>query len=553
MNKLRIIPLGGVMGIGKNLWCYEYNDDIIIVDCGYIFPTDDMPGVDYLIPDMSYLIENKDRIRGVFLTHGHEDHIGAVPYLLKNMSVPIYGTALTLGFVSNKLDEHNLLATAELYEVSAGDILEAGAFEVEYLQVAHSIPDTCALVIRCDLGTVVHASDFKFDENAVNGYTLDFDRLKEISEENVLAFMCDTTNIEKPGSTKSEKIIEENFEKIIGDALGRVIIATFSSNLNRIQQVVDICERLNRKICFFGRSLVSNCRIAEVLGYLKFPMDIRIDESEIDNYPEDRIVIVTTGCQGEERSVLTQIANEEHKKIDIVKGDTVIISSTPIPGNELPIINNINNLFEQGANVIYSAIEEVHVSGHAKQDDVKRVINILKPKKCFSVHGEWRHYNTFKNVLCEMGINEDDIVGLQIGDVYEFSDFDEPGISDRVRAGYVCVDGTGIGDVDTSVLNERLHLRDDGVLIVSLAVDLSAKLLVNDCEIIAKGVIKDELQDRLFVPLAEKVNNAVEDFFIGNDCRNLDALKALVRKTSAKYIYEKTHRRPMVLPVVLEV
>lgn len=553
MNKLRIIPLGGVMGIGKNLWCYEYNDDIIIVDCGYIFPTNDMPGVDYLIPDMSYLAENRDRIRGVFLTHGHEDHIGAVPYLLKLMSVPIYGTALTLGFVSNKLDEHNLLNTAELYEVSAGDILEVGGFEIEFFQVAHSIPDTCALVIRCDLGTLVHASDFKFDKNAVNGFTIDFDRLKEISRENVLAFMCDTTNIEKPGNTKSEKIVGENLDKIIREAPGRVIFATFSSNLNRIQQVIDICQRYNRKICFFGRSLVSNCRIAEVLGYLKFPFNIRIDESEIDNYPEKELVIITTGCQGEERSVLTQIANEEHKSVDIVSGDTVIISSTPIPGNEVPIINNINNLFEQGANVIYSAIEEVHVSGHANRDDIKTVIDILKPKKYFSVHGEWRHYNTFRNFLLDEGVREEDIVGLQIGDVYEFNDMTDPGICDRVKAGYLFVDGSGIGDIDRHVLEERIHLRDDGVIAVSMAVDFVSKEIVRPIEFIDRGVIKDELKDRLFAPLSEKIGNAVSDFFSGPDSENCDALRSAVKKITAKYIYEKTRRRPMILPVVLEV
>ncbi|MBQ0104828.1 MAG: ribonuclease J [Armatimonadetes bacterium] len=553
MNKLKIIPLGGVMEIGKSLWCYEYNDDIIVVDCGLMFPNEDMPGVDIVIPDMTYLKENKDRIRGVFLTHGHEDHIGAIPYLLKNMSVPIYGTALTLGFVSNKLDEHNLLNTADLYEVSAGDILEAGAFEIEYFQVAHSIPDTCALVIRTPLGTIFHTSDFKFDEEAVNGYTIDFDRLKEISKENIIALMCDTTNVEKPGKTKSEKIVGETLERIIREAPGRVLIATFASNIHRVQQVVDICEKLGKKIGVFGRSMMSNCRIAEVLGYLKFPYDIKIDESEIDDYPEDKIVIMTTGSQGEPLSALSRIAAEEHKFIDIVPGDTVVISATPIPGNESYIIKTINRLFRLGAEVIYTPLDEVHVSGHANQEDIKTIISILKPKKYFAVHGEWRHYKYFRKFLGEMGVPSDDVIGLTLGDVYEFSDMYEDGISDKVKAGSVLVDGIGVGDVEGGVLRDRIHLAEDGVLLATITVDLASKEIINNCEIIARGVIRGELYDKLFNPLAEKIDNAVEDFFIGKDSDNIDALKSLVKKTSSKYIYEKTRRRPVVMPVVIEV
>ena len=553
MNKLKIIPLGGVMEIGKTLWCYEYNDNIIIVDCGLMFPNEDMPGVDVVIPDMSYLVENKDRILGVFLTHGHEDHIGAVPYLLKQINVPIYGTALTLGFVSGKLDEHNLLNTAELYEVSAGDVLQVGDFEIEYFQVAHSIPDTCALIIRTPLGVIVHTSDFKFDDDAVNGYTIDFDRLKEISKENIIALMCDTTNIEKPGRTKSEKVVGESLERIINEAPGRVLIATFASNIHRVQQVVDICEKLGKKIGIFGRSMISNCRIAEVLGYLKFPENIRIDESTIDDYEENKIVIMTTGSQGEPLSALSKIAAEEHKFIDIVKGDTVIISATPIPGNESYIIKTINRLFRLGANVIYAPLDEVHCSGHANQEDVRDIVNILKPQKYFAVHGEWRHYKQFKKFLSEMGVNSEDIIGLTLGDVYEFTDMYEPGISDKVKAGSVFVDGIGVGDVETGVLRDRKHLAEDGVLLATVTVDLNAKEIVNNCEIIARGVIKEELYNKLFSPLEEKIDSAVEDFFIENDKDDIDTLRSKVKKVSAKYIYEKTHRRPVVMPVVIEV
>ncbi|MBQ7258175.1 MAG: ribonuclease J [Abditibacteriota bacterium] len=553
MNKLHIIPLGGVMEIGKTLWCYEYNDEIIVVDCGLMFPNEDMPGVDVVIPDMSYLVDNKDKIRGVFLTHGHEDHIGAVPYLLKLMSVPIYGTALTLGFVSNKLEEHNLLNTAELYEVEAGDVLEAGPFEIEYFQVAHSIPDTCALIIRTPLGVIFHTSDFKFDSDAVNGYTIDFDRLKEIAKENIIALMCDTTNIEKPGRTKSEKVVGETLEKIINEAPGRVLIATFASNIHRVQQVVDICEKLGKKIGIFGRSMISNCRIAEVLGYLKIPDNIRIDESELSDYPEDRIVIMTTGSQGEPLSALSKIAAEEHKFIDIVKGDTVIISATPIPGNESYIIKTINRLFRLGADVIYYPLADIHVSGHANQEDVRDIVSILKPQKYFAVHGEWRHYKQFKKFLTDMGIDRDDIIGLTLGDVYEFNDETDPGVVDKIKAGAVLVDGIGVGDVEIGVLRDRKHLAEDGVLLATVTVDLSTKEIINNCEIIARGVIKEELYNKLFDPLAEKVDEAVEDFFIDNDKDDIDTLRSIVKKVSAKYIYEKTHRRPVVVPVVIEV
>lgn len=553
MNKLRIIPLGGVMEIGKSLWCYEYNEDIIVVDCGLMFPNEDMPGVDIVIPDMSYLIENKDKIRGVFLTHGHEDHIGAVPYLLKQLNVPIYGTALTLGFVSNKLEEHNLLNTAELYEVEAGDILDAGEFEIEFLQVAHSIPDTCALIIRTPLGVIVHTSDFKFDNDAVNGYTIDIERLKEISKENIIALMCDTTNVERPGKTKSEKLVGENLERIINEAPGRVLIATFASNIHRVQQVVDICEKLGKKIGLFGRSMHSNCRIAEVLGYLRLPQDIKIDESELDEYPPDKIVVMTTGSQGEPLSALSRIAAEEHKYIDIVKGDTVIISATPIPGNESYIIKTINRLFRLGADVIYSTLEEVHVSGHANQEDIKTIVDILKPKKFFAVHGEWRHYKLFKKFISSLGYNSNDVVGLTLGDVYEFNDMYEPSIVEKVKAGSVLVDGIGVGDVESGVLRDRKHLAEDGVLLATVTVDLNLKEIVNNCEIIARGVIKDSLYDKLFNPLAEKIDDTVEDFFIDGDKDNIDALKSVVKKTASKYIYEKTHRRPVVMPVVIEV
>ena len=553
MNKLHIIPLGGVMEIGKTLWCYEYNDDIIVVDCGLMFPNEDMPGVDVVIPDMSYLVENKERIRGVFLTHGHEDHIGAVPYLLKLMNVPIYGTALTLGFVSNKLEEHNLLNTAELYEVEAGDVLSVGPFEIEYFQVAHSIPDTCALIIRTPLGVVVHTSDFKFDEDAVNGYTIDFDRLNEIAKENIIALMCDTTNIEKPGRTKSEKVVGEALEKIIKDAPGRVMIATFASNIHRVQQVVDICEKLGKKIGIFGRSMISNCRIATVLGYLKIPDNIRIDESELADYPEDRVVIMTTGSQGEPLSALSKIAAEEHKFIDIVKGDTVIISATPIPGNESYIIKTINRLFRLGADVIYYPLADIHVSGHANQEDVRDIVRILKPRKYFAVHGEWRHYKHFKSFLTDMGVNKDDVIGLTLGDVYEFNDETDPGVVDKVKAGSVLVDGIGVGDVEIGVLRDRKHLAEDGVVLATVTVDLNTKEIINNCEIIARGVIKDELYNKLFDPLAEKVDDAVEDFFIDNDKDDIDSLRSIVKKVSAKYIYEKTHRRPVVVPVVIEV
>lgn len=551
-SSLKIIPLGGVMEIGKSMFVYEYKNSIIVVDSGLMFPNEDMLGVDIVIPDITYLIENKKKIEGIFLTHGHEDHIGAIPYVLKQLNVPVYGTALTLGFVSNKLEEHKLLNKAKLYEVSAGDVLDAGAFEIEYLQVAHSIPDTCALVIRTDLGTVVHTSDFKLDAEAVNGYTVDLERLSEISKENVIALMCDTTNVERPGNTRSEKIVGENLERIIGEAPGRVMIAAFASNIHRVQQVVDICEKLGKKIGIFGRSMVSNCRIAEVLGYLKFPEDIRVDQSEMDSCPPDKLVIITTGSQGEPLSALSKIAAEEHKFIDIREGDTVIISATPIPGNESYIIKTINRLFRLGANVIYSPLEEIHVSGHANQEDIRLISNVLKPKNYFSVHGEWRHFYQFKKFMMGMGINEKNIIGLNIGDVFEFNK-KFSGVTGKVQAGSVLVDGIGVGDVEDVVLRDRRHLAEDGVLLAVMSVDMNSKEIISAPEIIARGVIKEELYDKMFTPLTERIVERVEALFKENYVENLETIKSAVKKTSSKYVYEKTHRRPLIVPIVLEV
>lgn len=551
-GKLAIVPLGGVMEIGKNMTCYIYADSIIVVDSGLMFPNEEMLGVDIVIPDISFLEENRDKIKGIFLTHGHEDHIGALPYVLKKINVPVYGTALTLGFVANKLEEHKILSKTELYEVSAGDVLDAGDFEIEYFQVAHSIPDTCGLVIRTPLGSIVQTADFKFDADAVNGYTVDLARLAEIGKENIIAFLCDATNSDKPGRTKSEKGVGDTLDRIIHEAPSRVILAAFASNIHRVQQVVDIAEKYGKKVAIIGRSMVANSRIAGVLGYLKIPEGIQVALNELDSVAPEDLVVITTGSQGEPLSALSKMAAEEHRYVDICHGDTVIISANPIPGNESYILKTINRLFSLGANVIYSPLENIHVSGHANQEDIKLMMNFLKPKNIIPVHGEWRHFAQFKDLAIEMGIDKSRIFGMTIGDVLEIGETGNAVITDKVTAGSVMVDGIGVGDVEDVVLRDRLHLATDGVLIVVVGVDIKNKTLVSEPEILSRGVAGDNLVERLLEPLPEMITNKLIMLFSENSSDDLEAVKSTIKRTASKHIYEKTRRRPLIVPVITE-
>ena len=550
-ESLSIIPLGGVMEIGKNMICYEYGDSIIVVDSGLMFPNQEMLGVDIVIQDITYLEENKQKIKGIFLTHGHEDHIGSLPYVLKKIKVPVYGTALTLGFVANKLEEHKILSKCELYEVTAGDIMDAGDFEIEYFQVAHSIPDTCGLVIRTPIGTAVQTADFKFDSNAVNGYTVDLARLAEIGKENIIAFLCDTTNVEKPGRTQSEKEVGDTLDKIISEAPSRVIIAAFASNIHRIQQVVDIAEKYEKKVAIVGRSMIENSRIAEMLGYLEVSESIKIPLNEIDSIPPEKLVIITTGSQGEPLSALSKMAAEEHKFIDIHKDDTVIISANPIPGNESYILKTINRLFSLGANVIYSPLENIHVSGHANQEDIKLMLNFLKPKHLIPVHGEWRHYAQFVSLAEGVGYNKEKIFGLTIGDVLKITET-EAYVDGKVPCGSVLVDGLGVGDVEDLVLRDRIHLSTDGVVIVVCSIDVINKKLIGEAEIFSRGLAGDNLAENLLEPLPDMIAQKLLMLFTENTNDDIETIKSTIKRVTSKHIYEKTRRRPLVVPVITE-
>lgn len=549
---LQVIPLGGVMEIGRNMTAYACEDHILVVDAGLMFPEEEMLGVDIVIPDITYLEENADRVVGVVLTHGHEDHIGALPYVLRRIDVPVYGTALTLGFVSAKLQEHHLTDVARLNTVQAGDVLELGPFSVEYVRVSHSIPDASGIAIRTPAGVVFHCSDFKFDQTPIDGNLADIARLARIGEEGVLVLMVDSTNVEKPGFTPSESVVGESFQRIFAAAPGRIIVAAFASNIHRVQQVHDIAARFGRKVALVGRSMAENCRIAEELGYLRVPEGVRLRIDELASVPREKTVIMTTGSQGEPLSALSRMAMDEHKHIKIDEGDTVIISATPIPGNEDLVLRTVNRLFSQGANVIYEARDEVHVSGHGNQGDIKLMLNLLRPRYLVPVHGEQRHYAKFVPLAQDLGFQRESIFGLYPGDVLEVTP-DSAGVVDTVPAGRVMVDGLGVGDVEDLVLRDRRHLATDGVVIAVMSVDSNTKRLVSGPDIFSRGFVGGEQGENLLEEAEGVVVSAVEALGDDESQGDLDDIKASCRKTLAKFIYERTHRRPMVVPIIVEV
>ncbi|MCE5324713.1 ribonuclease J [bacterium] len=551
-QKLQIIPLGGVMEIGKNMTAYQYNDRILIVDAGLMFPDEDMLGVDIVIPDTTFLEENAEKILGIVLTHGHEDHIGALPYVLRRLDVPVWGTPLTLGFVMNKLSEHHLDDVAQLYEVNSGDIIEVGEFTVEFVRVSHSIPDASGLVIKTPVGTIVHSSDFKFDQTPIDGHLADVSRLAKIGEDGVLAFLCDSTNVEKPGFTPSESMVGDTFEKIFAAAKGRIIIAAFASNIHRIQQVYNIAAHHGRRVAVVGRSMAENCRIAEELGYLKVPKDTRLQLNELYDLSPSETVIVTTGSQGEPLSALSRMASDEHKQIKIDEGDTVIISATPIPGNEDLIMRTINRLFRQGADVIYEPYTHVHVSGHGNQEDIRLMLNLLKPKYIIPVHGEQRHYAKFVDLADGLGYSSERVFRMYPGDVFE-TDGESAEVTEKVSAGTVMVDGLGVGDVEDVVLRDRKHLSQDGVLIAVIGIDHGRKEIVSGPDILSRGFVGEELGVGITEEAKSVLLTTLQDLIEDNGLEGLDDVKAGCRKALAKFIYERTHRRPMIVPVVMEV
>ena len=551
-EKLQIIPLGGVLEIGKNMTAYVYKDQILVVDAGLMFPEEEMLGVDIVIPDITYLEENSDKILGIVLTHGHEDHIGALPYVLKRLDVPVWGTPLTLGFVSNKLDEHHLLEFARLNQVEAGDTIELGDFSVEYMRMSHSIPDAAGLVIRTPVGTVLHSGDFKFDQNPIDGNLADVSRLAAIGEEGVMLIMLDTTNVEKKGYTPSESIVGDTFDKIFATATGRIVIAAFASNIHRVQQVFNVAAKHGRRVAVVGRSMEANSRIAEELGYLNVPEGARLSLGELNSVDPSEVVIMTTGSQGEPLSALSKMAMDEHKHIKIDEGDTVIISATPIPGNEDLVMRTVNRLFKQGAEVVYESDMHVHVSGHGNQEDIKLMLNLVKPKFVVPVHGEQRHFSRFVKLAEALGYSRENVFRMSPGDILEI----EAGYAEvigRVTAGSVMVDGLGVGDVEDLVLRDRLHLSQDGIIMAVVGIDAGSKEVVSGPDIFSRGFAAEEHVEEILDDAKDVVIAKLDELKAADSLGELDEVKAGCKKVLAKFIYTRTHRRPMVVPIIMEV
>ena len=536
-QKLNIIPLGGLGEIGKNMTVFKYGDDIIIVDAGLAFPEDDMLGIDLVIPDISYLTENKDKIRAIFLTHGHEDHIGALPYVLKKLDLPVYGTALTLGILQGRLKQ-NGVSSSQLKTVQPGEFIRAGSFKVEFIRVNHSIPDAVAMAIHTPLGVVLHTGDFKIDQTPVDGQVTQFSKLAELGNQGVLMLLADSTNVERPGYTPSEKIVGKTFDEEFRYAKSRIIVATFSSNVHRIQQVVESAVR-------YGRN------IAMELGYLNIPEGTLIDIDETNNYRPEQVVIITTGSQGEPMSALTRMAMSDHKKVGIVPGDTVIISATPIPGNEKGVSRTIDHLFRLGAEVIYEKSLGVHVSGHASQEEIKLMHNLVRPKFFMPVHGEYRMLVKHSKLAQSLGMPKENIVIAENGSVVEVTK-DSVGINNKVTAGKVLVDGLGVGDVGNIVLRDRRQLSQDGILIVVVTIDKQDCSVVAGPDIVSRGFVYVREADDLMENAKEKVQIALNKCQ-ENGVSEWSAIKSAVRDSLSRYLYEKTRRRPMILPVIMEI
>jgi len=549
--KVRIIPLGGINEIGKNITVIEYKNDIVVIDCGLKFPDEDMFGIDLVIPDISYLLKNKDKIRGIFLTHGHEDHIGALPYVLRQLNVPVYGTKLTLGIVETKLKEHGLLSSTELVRVKPRDVIKLNSVSVEFIKTNHSIADSVAIAIHTPLGVVLHTGDFKIDYTPIDGEPMDFARFAEIGKRGVLAMMADSTNVEKPGYTMSEKVVGESFARLFSKAKGRIIIATFASNVHRIQQIIDAARVYDRKVAVSGRSMENIVAVAAELGYLEFEKDILISVDQINKYPNDKVVIITTGSQGEPMSALARMASSEHRKINIVEGDTVIISATPIPGNEKLVSKVINQLFQKGAEVIYKSLAEIHVSGHACQEELKLMQSLVKPKFFIPVHGEYRHLKQHGELAISLGTPEENVLIPENGGVIEVTR-NNIRRNGSVNAGQVFVDGLGVGDVGNIVLRDRKHLSQDGILTVVVTLSKENNSIIAGPDIISRGFVYVRESEGLMDGAKDIVKDVLRECEESN-ITDWASLKAKVRDELRSYLYEKTKRKPMILPIIMEI
>ncbi|WMM23262.1 ribonuclease J [Tissierella sp. MB52-C2] len=549
-NKLKIIPLGGLGEVGKNITAIEYKEDMILIDCGMTFPEDEMLGIDVVIPDVTYILKNRDKIRAIVLTHGHEDHIGALPYILNKINIPIYGTKLTLGLVENKLKEHKL-DKVNMNIVKHGETIKLGVFNVEFIKTGHSIPDSAALAIHTPVGVVVHTGDFKIDYTPIDGDVIDLNRFAELGNKGVLLLMSDSTNAERPGYTMSERTVGNTFREIFLNHKHRILVATFASNVHRIQQIINASEENNRKVVLSGRSMINTIGVALELGYLHMKEGTLIDINDMNKYPSDEITIITTGSQGEPMSALSRIASGEHKKVQIQPEDLVIISATPIPGNEKTVSKVINNLVEKGTQVIFESLADVHVSGHACQEELKLMLTLVKPKYFIPVHGEFRHLKKHAEIAGALGTSPENIFILNNGEIMEFTkDTAEPG--GNVQSGNILVDGLGVGDVGNIVLRDRKHLSEDGLIVVVVTISKKEGIILAGPDIISRGFVYVRESEDLMEE-ARKVVRAVLEDCEKKKITDWATLKSNIRDTLRNHLYGKIKRNPMILPIIMEV
>lgn len=548
-SKLKVIPLGGLEQIGMNITAFEYEDSIIVVDCGLAFPADDMLGIDLVIPDVTYLKDNIDKVKGFMITHGHEDHIGALPYVLREINVPVYATRLTMGIIENKLKEHNLLKGTKRKVVKFGQSINLGQFRVEYIKTNHSIVDAAALAIYSPAGTIVHTGDFKVDYTPVFGDAIDLPRFAEIGKKGVLALMCDSTNAERPGFTPSERTLAKTFDTLFSEHRNtRIFVATFASNVDRVQQIINTAYKFGRKVVVEGRSMVNIIDTAQNLECIQIPENTLIESEQLKNYPDEQQVIITTGSQGESMAALSRMAGGLHKKFTIGAGDTVIFSSSPIPGNEKAVTKIINELLRKGADVVF---QDTHVSGHACQEEIKLIYTLVKPKYAIPVHGEYKHLMAQAKIAENLGIDKDNIFILSSGDVLEM-DEESASVSGKVTTGGILVDGLGVGDVGNVVLRDRQHLAEDGILIVVMSIDEYTGQLVAGPDIVSRGFVYVKESDELMEEARMVVDEAVSGC-IDRGITDWGKLKGVTKDALSEYVWRKTKRRPMILPIIMEV
>ena len=550
-SNLKIAPLGGLGEIGKNITVFEYENEIVVVDCGLEFPEDDMLGVDLVIPDVTYLVKNKDKIKGMVITHGHEDHIGAIPYVLKQINIPIYATKLTIELIKNKLEEHHLVNSAKLHVVEPGQTINFGKLKAEFIRSSHSIPDAVMIAMHTPVGVVLHTGDFKVDYTPIDDKIMDLGRIAELGNKGVLALLSDSTNSEKKGFTMSESSIGEVFDRLFQGNKKRIVVATFASNVHRVQQIVDAAVKYGRKVAICGRSMINMIDAARKLGYIEVPDNVFIDIDMIKNYTDDQLVIITTGSQGETMSALTRMANGEHKKVTLTPNDMVIISATPIPGNEKGVSRVINELMKGGIEVIYSSLEAVHVSGHACQEEQKLILALAKPKYFMPVHGEYRQLKAHMETAKQMDIPPENIFILENGRVLELNE-NEAKFNGTIQSGKILVDGLGVGDVGNIVLRDRQHLSQDGLIVIVMTMDSNTGEVISGPDVVSRGFVyvreSENLMDEVKQVIAEEVRKCEE-----NSIRDWSTIKSNIKDTLRDYIFTKTKRNPMILPIIMEV